>query len=1130
MKKLVGVRVFLAIFLALILSGCGLAPLPNETGQVAPVNPEFLEFWENPPEPFYGYIPSPMDLSHLDKIPVERAVALTTIPSSFDWRAQGKVTPVKDQNPCGTCWIFGTTSVLESAVLIGEDTEYDFSEQSVALCVDRSWVCTYDDSTDPCMAGGWSWLASEVFIQKGAVLESCNPYNTGGLNCDGTCVCDGCSPIKKVNGYRLVTNDKSQTGLIKEAVYNHGPVTMAFYYDPYVHEYTYLTYGAVYDCATCAATNHIVSIIGWDDSVPHFETPGTGAWLVKNSWGTGSGNNGYLWLAYNSSCMEEIAYLKYKDYDPNETLYYWDEAGNVANFGNWEDYAGWMANIFTSTQDGELTHVDFWTTSNSAQYEIYVYLDGNIGDGLTNLATSQSGTCQELGYYSIPLDSPVPLTSGQPFTIAVKMTTPGYKYPIPVEYPLTGVDPPIQGGVSYVRCGDTDPWDDFALYGCNACLRARVTSQYNLAISSTAGGSVTGPGEGTFTYDEGTVVNLMAKAEQGYRFVNWTGDVDEIADVDAAATTITMDDDYAITANFVKTYTLTVGSTAGGSVTGPGEGTFTYDPGTVVNLVAEAEQGYRFVNWTGDVDDIADVQAATTTITMNDDYAISANFIARYDLAIVSTTGGSVTGPGEGTFTYDDGTAVNLVAEPEEGYRFVSWTGDVDDIADVQAAITTITIKGDSAITANFEEIPRYDLAVSSTAGGSVTGPGEGTFTYYEGTAVDLIAEPEEGYRFVNWTGDVDDIADVQAAATTITIKGDSTITANFEEIPRYDLAINSTASGSVTGPGEGTFTYYEGTEVDLIAEPEEGYRFVNWTGDVDDIADVQAAATTITIRGDSTIIANFEEIPQYDLAISSTDGGSVTGPGEGTFTYDDRTVVDLIAEPEEGYGFVNWTGDVDDIADVQAATTTITIRGNSTITANFIFQYELTIDSTDGGSVSEPGEGTFACDEGTVVNLVAEAEEGYRFDNWTGDIDAIDDADAAIATITMEGDYSITANFRTAGGACFIATAAYGTPMADEIETFREFRDGYLLTNPLGRAFVDFYYRVSPPLAEFITEHPSLKPMVRVALLPAVVMSTAVVNTTPVEKMAIAGLVVLVSVGVAAWATKRRNRGPEYS
>jgi len=74
----------------------------------------------------------------------------------------------------------------------------------------------------------------------------------------------------------------------------------------------------------------------------------------------------------------------------------------------------------------------------------------------------------------------------------------------------------------------------------------------------------------------------------------------------------------------VESYTLTISSTAGGSVTTPGEGAFTYDEGTVVNLVAEAD--YHFVSWTGDVGTIADVDDATTTITMNGDYAITANF------------------------------------------------------------------------------------------------------------------------------------------------------------------------------------------------------------------------------------------------------------------------------------------------------------------------------------------------------------------------------------------------------------------------------------------------------------------------------------------------------------------------
>jgi len=268
------------------------------------------------------------------------------------------------------------------------------------------------------------------------------------------------------------------------------------------------------------------------------------------------------------------------------------------------------------------------------------------------------------------------------------------------------------------------------------------------------------------------------------------------------------------------------------------------------------------------------------------------------------------------------------------------------------------------------------------------------------------------------------------------------------------------------------------------------------------------------------------EIVPDYILTISSTAGGSVITPGEGEFPYKDGTVVDLVAEAEEGYRFVNWTGNVTTIANVNGAETTITTDGDYEIAANFIAQYDLTIDSTDGGVVTTPGEGTFTYDPDMVVELVATPDVGYRFVNWTGNVDTIADVEAKETTITMEGNYRISASFEETGG-CFIATAAYGTPMVEEIQVLRKFRDEYLLTNQLGQALVGLYYKVSPPIAKFITEHPSLKPIVRVGLLPTVAMSTVVINTTPAEKMAIVGLLALVLV---VWAKKRRDKSQKYT
>jgi hypothetical protein len=560
------------------------------------------------------------------------------------------------------------------------------------------------------------------------------------------------------------------------------------------------------------------------------------------------------------------------------------------------------------------------------------------------------------------------------------------------------------------KLGYTDQTEAVGVNGDTTIDFELMALEYDLTIDSTDGVSVTTPGKGTFTYEDGTVVELVAEADDGYQFVKWAGDVGTIADVGAAATNITMSGNYSITAKSAAVYDLTISSTEGGLVTTPGDCSFIYESGTVVDLVAEADYGYQFVEWTGDVGTIANVKSAATNITMNGDYSITADFVKQqYDLTISSTEGGSVTTPGDCNFIYESGTVVDLVAEADNDYQFVEWTGDVGTITNVKSATTNITMNGDYSITAEF--VRQYNLTISSTEGGSVTTPGKGIFTYDAGTVVNLVATPDDGYQFVEWTSDVSTIANVESAATTITMNGDYSITAEFVK-QQYDLTISSTEGGSVTTPGEGTFTYDAGMVVDLVATPDDGYRFVQWTGDVSTIGDVTAATTTITISGDYSITAEFVK-QQYDLTISSTEGGSVTMPGEGTFTYDTEAVVNLMATPDDGYRFVKWTGDVSTIANVESAATTITISGDYSITAEFVRQqHDLAISSMEGGSVTTPGEGTFTYDAGTVVNLMATPDDGYRFVQWTGDVSTIGDVTAAATTITMSGDYSVTASF----------------------------------------------------------------------------------------------------------------------
>ena len=485
--------------------------------------------------------------------------------------------------------------------------------------------------------------------------------------------------------------------------------------------------------------------------------------------------------------------------------------------------------------------------------------------------------------------------------------------------------------------------------GMVGCGEATPPTRYSLTMTvAPVGGGTATDLTSASPYAAGATVSIKAVANAGYHFVKWTTPAGGFADTNAAQTTFTIpDQDVTVTAHFeavsIVPYNLSISSTAGGSVITPGAGTFTYNAGMVVNLVAAATSGYRFISWTGNVGTIASVTAASTTIMMNGNYSIMANFEevsappgppVRFNLNISSAGGGSVTNPGEGTFTYDAGTVVSLLAIPVTGYQFIIWTGNVASIANIDSPATIITMNGNYSIAANFSPIPpaQFSLTISSAAGGSVTTPGGRTFTYSQGTVVNLVATPHTGYRFVQWTGNVGTIASINTASTTITMNGDYSITANF--MAQYQLTIFSTTGGNVTIPGVGTRTYDEGIVVSLVASPDNGYRFVNWTGNASTIANVTAASTTITMNSNCSITANF--VAQCNLTISSTAGGLVSTPGEGTLTYDAGRVVNLVATPDTGCSFVNWTGDVGTIADVNAATTNITMSGNHFITANF--------------------------------------------------------------------------------------------------------------------------------------------------------------------------------------------------
>jgi uncharacterized repeat protein (TIGR02543 family) len=214
-------------------------------------------------------------------------------------------------------------------------------------------------------------------------------------------------------------------------------------------------------------------------------------------------------------------------------------------------------------------------------------------------------------------------------------------------------------------------------------------------------------------------------------------------------------------------------------------GTYTSPENEVVSITATPAAGYLFDHWTGDV---ADVNAASTTVTMDADQTVTAHFVPiTYDLTmVVDPTGGGTTTPAEGVHNYPENEVVAITASPAAGYTFDHWIGDV---ADVNAASTTVTMDADQTVTAHFIGIS-HDLTMAvDPVGGGTTDPPVGVHPYAENFVVDLIATPEAGFAFDHWTGGV---ADENSATTTVTMDADKTVTAHFVDIAPPDTSITA--------------------------------------------------------------------------------------------------------------------------------------------------------------------------------------------------------------------------------------------------------------------------------------------------------------------------------------------------
>jgi len=385
-------------------------------------------------------------------------------PASYDLRDHGKVTPVRSQDSYSTCWIHSAMASLESCLLPG--ALFDFSENNMANHMGSR--LDFEGRSD-------ARLSTAYFARwDGPVLEGADPYPRKGRSPEGL------RPVRHVQEVLYLPDRRTplDNDALKWAVSTYGAVDTAMAFEAGYHDYDTFAY---YSTTAGLLLGHHVTCVGWDDGFPAVrfnETPpGDGAFLIKNSWGADWGDAGYFWISYyDANYGQDMAVFNgAESVDDYDAIYQHDALGWSRSLGYGSDTA-WFASRFTCAGSGTVSAVSFYTPVPGSSYEVRVA--GRVVD-VAAAAPVGAGVVALGGYHTVRLETPVEVANGEVFVVAVKLTSPGWGEPIPLEAPAELISPQAARGQSYVSA-DGASWEDLTtrpgFAGANVCLKAFVDS------------------------------------------------------------------------------------------------------------------------------------------------------------------------------------------------------------------------------------------------------------------------------------------------------------------------------------------------------------------------------------------------------------------------------------------------------------------------------------------------------------------------------------------------------------------------------------------------------------------------------------------------------------------------------
>jgi len=431
-------------------------------------------YMEEPPEQYRsgGIVSMPVTSVHDESIISVEKTAL--IPASYRLD-DSRLTPVKNQDPYGTCWAFSAIgsaeSILESEALASDP---DFSEWQLAYnaytSVDGQPAFHLSAGETPYNVGGNDIIAAAMFTRGvSPVWESQVPYNSGTPS-------EVYSPEYTLKSWSVghkvyVTQDNTEW---KTMLMEKGALSVSYFHNPAYCNFNETSY---YNPEQLNYTNHAVTLVGWDDNYSYnnfrYTPAGNGAWIIKNSWGDTWGDNGYFYISYYDKTLSTDASAF--ELMPNingEKMYTHDELGMQMSLVLNADETVYTKSVFTATGYEKLKSIGMYTKYDNTGYTIQIRTANLSGEFTDAWGTPQAGMLAKAGYARIDLESFVPLSAGQKYEVIVSYATPGTGTYLPVEFTPSSVYATGQSFFSTDGTNWTDLYGYFPLGPCDTCIFA----------------------------------------------------------------------------------------------------------------------------------------------------------------------------------------------------------------------------------------------------------------------------------------------------------------------------------------------------------------------------------------------------------------------------------------------------------------------------------------------------------------------------------------------------------------------------------------------------------------------------------------------------------------------------------